>query len=44
MRITEVNFSLWGNDDIYFIPTISLHSKYKIVSFCFLKLVIEICY
>ena len=40
----EVNFVMWGNDDFYFIPTISLHSKYKTVSLFFLKCVIEICY
>ena len=37
-------YLLWGNDEIYFIPTISLHLKYRIVQFCFLKCVVEVCY
>jgi|DEB0MinimDraft_10_1074344.scaffolds.fasta_scaffold51110_4 hypothetical protein len=40
----EVNFLLWGNDEIYLIPTISLHLEYRIVSFSFLKCVVEVCY
>jgi hypothetical protein len=40
----EVNFLLWGNDEFYFIPTISLHSEFRIVSLSFLKCVVEICY
>jgi len=39
----EINF-VWRNEEIYFIPTISLHRKFKIVELCFLNLVVEICY
>jgi hypothetical protein len=40
----EVNFVMWGNDEFYFIPTVSFHKEYKIVSLCFLSCVVEFCY
>lgn len=40
----ELTIVWWGEDDWYFIPTISLHIEYKTLSFFFLKFTMEIAY
>lgn len=44
VKLKDVNFTIWGNDEFYFIPTISLHKEFKIVSLCFMFCVLEFCY